>query len=785
MPGALPRAAQELLDGLNEPQRQAVSHVDGPLLVLAGPGSGKTRVITNRAAFLVASGVPPRNILAITFTNKAADEMRRRIEALGAASGMWIYTFHALCVRLLREFGSLVGVRPGFSIYDETDAGKLVQEAIERSGTSPSLVRADWARARISAAKARLQTPEAYASRDEGFEQAAVARVYAAYQRLLEERNAVDFDDLLMKVAQALHAHPDLTERLNVRFRYLLVDEYQDTNHAQYRIARALSQHHRNICVTGDPDQSIYAWRGADIHNILSFERDYPDAVTIRLEQNYRSTGHILAIASRLIRNNRRRKHKELWSQLGSGEKVTVWQFSEGGQEAEALARAIVAQRAAGRPYSDFAIFYRINAVSRGLEEALRHAEVPYRIARGVEFYNRKEVRDVLSYLRVLVNPADEVALLRIINTPARGIGKTTLDRLTTLAAERGVPLLDLLRTPGALDALGTAARKVRGFVELLDRLTPLTSASPDKAVSTVLTETGLEAMYAEEGEVQGESRIQNVQELVTAATRYASELPEDERPPTLAGFLSHVSLVSDQDAVDPTAGCVMLMTLHAAKGLEFPVVFLVGLEEGLLPHERALKVGRDDELEEERRLCFVGLTRARERLYVSYCRERVIRGQVTPRAPSRFLAEFEAPGAIEHVDRRIRQVISPLYANRPDIVPLVDDLSADEARSRLGGGSRWRREVDESERIFENGVPTDPRSTGRKRRPEPAPLPPPDSPFAGWREGSLVKHRMYGVGTLLWIRPAPGNTRAGVKFAGYGEKTLILEFAPIELLKR
>jgi DNA helicase-2/ATP-dependent DNA helicase PcrA len=760
-----------LLADLNEPQRRAVCHRDGPLLVIAGPGSGKTRVITRRTAYLVHTGVPARNILAITFTNKAADEMKKRIEALGVARGMWVYTFHALGVRLLREFGPLAGVEPGFTIYDEADSLKVVKQALEVCQISEALLKPDEARAKISDAKGRLQTPAEYQERADWYHTQAVGRVYEAYEQLLRQRNAVDFDDLLMRVAFTLRDHPDVTARLNVRFRYLLIDEYQDTNHAQYLIARHLSQHHGNICATGDPDQSIYAWRGADIRNILEFERDYPNAAVIRLEQNYRSVGHVLSVASRLIKHNRRRKHKDLWTENAAGEPVQVWQFADGVEESEQIAQTIADERQAGRTWNDFAIFYRINAVSRGLEEALRARAIPYRIARGVEFYGRKEIRDVLAYLRVLVNPADNVALARIINTPTRGIGKTSIDRLETYARETGRPLLDVVRAADDVPGLGAAGKRVRALADLLDRLRTVLDTSVSEAVSTVLAKSGLEAALKKEDEDGGEDRLANAQELVTAAIRYEQETEE----PTLVDFLNRIALTSDQDQVDEHAGRVMLMTLHAAKGLEFPIVFLVGLEQGLLPHERALAPPND--VEEERRLCFVGLTRAQERLFISHALERMIRGRPLPRPPSQFLREFDGEGLTW---RDFQRASSFPRATRSDtgFVPVVDDLPPDEA-ARLVPKRRFAVQSD---------VESDDAAPLRQRRPRREPAAPPTAaagPFSDWIPGTLVQHERYGVGTVLWLRPAPGQTRAGVRFAGFGEKTLILELAPVRKLER
>ncbi|MDD4868566.1 MAG: 3'-5' exonuclease, partial [Mycobacterium sp.] len=630
--------------------------------------------------------------------------------------------------------------------------------------------------ARISDAKGKLQTPADYLERADWFGAQALGHTYEAYQQLLEQRNAVDFDDLLMRVAVVLRDQPDITERLNVRFRYVLIDEYQDTNRAQYMIAHSLSQHHRNICATGDPDQSIYAWRGADIRNILEFERDYPDAVVVRLEQNYRSTQHICQIASQLIANNRRRKHKDLWTTNGTGEAVRVWQFTDGAEEAERIAQTIADLHAEGRPWNDFAIFYRVNAVSRGFEESLRARAIPYKIARGVEFYNRKEIRDVLAYLRVLVNPTDDLALLRIINMPPRGIGKTTIDRLRTYANESGRPLLEMLRHADEVPALQKAAKRLGEFVALLEKLKSVLETPVSEAVSAALTLTGLEETLRAEHDEGGEDRLANVQELVSAALRYEQEV-EDA---SLADFLNRVSLVSDQDAVDEQAGCVLLMTLHAAKGLEFPVVFLAGLEQGLLPHDRSL--GMHGDVEEERRLCFVGITRARERLILSRACERLIRGQLMPRPASQFLREID-DGSLEWENFQATSNRWQTPGRIEGLVPLVEDLPPEEA-ARLVPKRRLRAQPDSEAEGF---VPADDESPSRlpRKRERLQPAPSAGGPFADWQPGTLVRHERYGVGQVLWIRPAPGQTRAGLKFVGYGEKTLILELAPVSKLER
>ena len=763
-------AGASILADLNEPQRRAVTHRDGPLLVLAGAGSGKTRVITRRAAYLVHTGVPARNIVAITFTNKAADEMRRRIEALGAERGMWIHTFHALGVRLLREFGSLVRVEPGFTIYDQADQLRVLKEAMDAGSVSPQFHRPEAMQARISQAKNRLETPQDCAERAENFEQRSLARVYEAYEELLEQHNAVDFDDLLMRVAVLLRDHPEITERLNARFRYVLIDEYQDTNHAQYLIAHHLSQHHRNICATGDPDQSIYGWRGADIGNILEFERDYPDAVVVRLEQNYRSTPDILRAASKLISANRRRKRKDLWTDNRPGTPVRVWSFAEGRHESQRIAETITALRGDGRPYSDMAIFYRINAISRELEDALRHRDIPYQVARGVEFYGRKEIKDVLAYLRVLVNPRDEIALSRIINAPARGIGKTTLERLRRAAEQSEQSLMDVLRRADEVPTLkAAAAARVRKFTILLDQMKNLVEGSVADAVSKVLVLSGLEAALKQERESGGEDRLANVQELVTAAAGYDEETEE----PTLLDFLQRVALTGEQDAVDESAGCVLLMTLHAAKGLEFPVVFMVGLEQGTLPHERVLAGERD--IEEERRLCFVGITRAQESLYMTHAQQRLLRGKRVPRCVSQFLHELPDDATVwEQFEPPPRDAAGESPEAQDGFVPLDDQLPPEEARPPSRRARTGRLAPVEDEPCFS---PDDPTSV--------AAAPVTHSPYADWKPGTLVEHEQYGVGQIVWVRPSPGQSRALIRFAGYGEKTFVLEKAPVIKLER
>lgn len=747
----------ELLVDLNEPQREAVSHRDGPLLVLAGPGSGKTRVITRRAAYLTLGGVAPSSILAITFTNKATDEMRRRILALGVGRGMWVYTFHALGARLLREFGSLANVYPGFTIYDESDQIRTVKRAIEIANVGES-VKPEQCLHKISHAKNELKRPEDIEQTAGFFEDRAIARVYAAYQALLEQANAVDFDDLLSRVALLLRDNAGLCAQLSDHFQYILIDEYQDTNYAQYLIAKQLASSHRNLCVTGDPDQSIYRWRGANLNNILDFEHDYPEARVVRLEQNYRSKAKILKVASALISQNHHRKRKELWTENPPGEVVRVWQFADGRGEAEQIAEEISRERVEGRNYGDIAIFFRVAAISRGVEEALRARGIPYRMVRGVEFFNRAEIKDTVAYLRLMVNPRDDVSVLRVLNNPPRGIGDKSARRIQHAATESKRCILDVLRDAEMLGLPRKAATAALRFVEMLDEMRGLAGGSVAAAVRGVLHASGLERALRDEDEDGGEDRLANVEELINEATLHDTE----SETPTLEAFLERISLVSDQDAIDTEAGAVLLMTLHAAKGLEFPVVFITGLEQGLLPHERSL---RDNDVEEERRLLFVGITRARERLFLSFAMQRLLRGVLMPRSRSQFLGELDYESIEE---KRFGQ--APRWG-QADWGGAPQRKRWDEAGEFDAAPPRRRFGSEQDEPVFSPNDPVNTASLISER-------------YRDWTSGALVRHTAYGVGRLVWIRAGAGNTRASIQFPGVGQKTLILELSPVERVK-
>jgi len=628
----------EQLAALTPAQREAVDHIDGPLLVLAGPGSGKTRVITHRIANLLRHGIPARQILALTFTNKAADEMRARVERLAPGERVVMGTFHRFCARLVREYAPRVGLAENFTIYDTGDSKQVLKRSLEMAELDAELYTPDRIYGAISWAKNNLLTPEQYQPRPGNPLGSIVARVYPLYQSLLLQSNAVDFDDLLLHVATLLRENPETRMMLDARYRYILIDEYQDTNLAQYTIARALSIDAPNLAVTGDPDQSIYGWRGANLSNILEFEHDYPDVRVVKLEQNYRSTKRILRVADHLIGYNQRRKKKGLFTENAEGQSVRLVNFPTQRDEADGIAAYIATEVRAGRRRPrDFAIFYRVNALSRSLEFAMRDLGIPYQMVNGQEFYQRREIKDVLGYLQLINNPRDDVALLRVINNPPRAIGKSTIARLAEHAARHRMPLLDAARECGLIESLNKrAAVAVAKFVALYDRLSLHGSAPVEEIIGHVLTESGYRQFLQDSEHDEDQERLANVEELVTAARQFDEVHFGDS---ALEAFLEQSSLVNDTDAFESDSDRVTLMTMHAAKGLEFPVVFIIAIEDGLLPHERS----RDnvDELEEERRLFFVGITRAREELHLSLATKREFRGQRRYTVPSQFLMEL------------------------------------------------------------------------------------------------------------------------------------------------
>ncbi|MCX7409185.1 MAG: UvrD-helicase domain-containing protein [Planctomycetales bacterium] len=639
--------AASMKDDLTPSQRAAVEHFRGPLLVLAGPGSGKTRVITRRIARLIERGVRPWEILAITFTNKAARAMSDRVQALLPGKRIWVSTFHSFCARMLRDHGRSVGLQPNFSIYDTSDQQQIIKQVLSDQNLDAAHFPANKIGARISHAKNELLTPELYVARyGEGIGthlEAVVAKVYPAYQKRLLAANAVDFDDLLGHVARLLAENEELRSELDQRFRFILVDEYQDTNKAQYQIVAALSQIEPNLCATGDPDQSIYGWRGARIENILRFEQEFPDVTMIRLEENFRSTPEILQTADALISHNVQRKPKRLKTDNASGEQVELRLHRDGQDEANGIANEIAALVEAGeRQWKDFAIFYRVNALSRSLETALARQKISYQIAGGVAFYERAEIKDLLGYLRLIENPQDRVAFMRVVNTPTRGIGKSSLDKLVRWADGTGTVLLDAARQPGAVpDLPKKAAVQLRAFAGLIDELAQSSAGLVEALLKLVLRRTGYLRQFESSPDEDDMQRLGNIDELVSAARQYDEQEAKTEQGGSLGGFLETASLAQDIDSLDESTGAVMLMTLHAAKGLEFPVVYVIGVEQNLIPHERSLRENDIRQLEEERRLLFVGITRAEEKLVLTHTQRREIHGRSLSTIPSDFLQEL------------------------------------------------------------------------------------------------------------------------------------------------
>ncbi len=629
---------QELLQGLNDAQKSAVRHAEGPLLILAGPGSGKTRVITHRIAYMIAQGIPSWQIVALTFTNKAADEMRNRLNKLSPGNLTWAGTFHRFCSRLLRQYATLVGLQENYSIYDMGDSKKVLKHAIENAEIDVKHFSADKLGNEISNLKNNGVSVEHFAPRPGNVLDKIISKVYPEYQKLLQMANGVDFDDLLLHCVDLLRDNPELRESLDMKFTYMMVDEYQDTNRAQYQLIRLLNHSVQNLAVTGDPDQSIYGWRGANISNILDFEKDYPAVDVVRLEENYRSTKSILRVADQLISNNVRRKKKSLITANDEGKAVRLVAYPSPQDEAADIADSIALEIQKGnRKAKDYAILYRTNWLSRSFEHTLRQCGVPYQVLNGHEFYQRKEIKDIIAYLHLLNNPNDSVAFERVVNIPSRKIGKVTLTRLQRYARENSISMMESARNCEKIESIKKAVEKrILSFVHLMDGLSKEVDSEVEPVIRSVLTATGYREWLTDDGSEEAYERAGNVDELVVAAQEFDNEHPEDGG---LARYLEQAALVSDTDVWESDANFVTMMTMHAAKGLEFPCVYVVGLEDGLLPHERS--VGNDDEVEEERRLLFVGITRAEEELQFSRCLNRFRRGSYWPAIPSRFLMEL------------------------------------------------------------------------------------------------------------------------------------------------
>lgn len=643
-------------DTLNKPQKEAVFHTEGPLLILAGAGSGKTRVLTHRIAYLIEEkGVNPWNILAITFTNKAAEEMRQRVDSLVGigAESIWVSTFHSMCVRILRRYIDRLGYDNRFTIYDTDDQKTLMKEVCRKTDIDTKRFKERMLLSVISSAKNEMILPEEFELNAGGdFVQLKIAKVYKEYEAQMRANNALDFDDLLVKTVQLLETQPDVRENYQERFRYIMVDEYQDTNTVQFRLVSLLAGKYRNLCVVGDDDQSIYKFRGANIRNILDFEKEFSDAKVIKLEQNYRSVGNVLEVANSVIRNNKGRKEKTLWTDNEKGEKIRLRQFDTAYDEAQFIAEDIKDERAQGANYSDHAVLYRTNAQSRLLEEKFVAMNIPYKIVGGINFYSRREIKDVLSYLKTIDNGKDDLAVRRIINVPKRGIGLTTINRIQESAAARGIGFYDALSAPDLIPGIGRSASKLDSFAALIEYFK---GRSEESGVTDLLTEVIEKTGYTESLEADDpeelEARVQNIDELVSKAAVYEESCSDRGERPTLSGFLEEVALVADIDSVAEDRDYVILMTLHSAKGLEFPHVYLAGMEDGLFPSYMSISGDDPEELEEERRLCYVGVTRAEEKLTLTCARMRLVRGERQYNSMSRFIKEM--PSALIDTGKR------------------------------------------------------------------------------------------------------------------------------------
>jgi DNA helicase-2/ATP-dependent DNA helicase PcrA len=739
--------ASELLTDLTDAQREAVTHIDGPLLILAGAGSGKTRVITRRVGYLLSQGVRPQNILAITFTNKAAGEMRDRVEKLVPGNRVWVSTFHSFGVRMLRQYGDRLNIDKSFTIYDVDDRNRLVKSALSSAGIDDVKFTPDRLSGAISKAKNMLLTPKLYQETARDFFTQTVAKVYFAYEKALRAANGMDFDDLLYLPALALKLNEQLRADLDKRFKYILIDEYQDTNQAQYEIARRLSINEPNLCVVGDPDQSIYKWRGSDIKNILDFERDFPAAKVITLEQNYRSTQAILHAASVVIDRNKQRKKKALVTANPPGEPVRVLTFDNGLDEAEGVVERIRDAVGAGKvKYRDHAIFLRVNALSRTLESAFVKHGVPFQIVRGLAFFDRKENKDVLAYLRLVVNPADTVSFLRVVNEPPRGVGKVSLDKLIGYADRNETTLLAAAAraSQNIPEIKGKAATGLRDFCVLLAELRAQIDLPPHEMIRLLLDRSGYRKLLADSGDDEDADRLANIEELVTAAKQFYDE----DNTRTLPDFLENVALSADTDTFDGETDRVSVMTLHSAKGLEFPCVYLLAVEQGLLPHDRSL--GNDEDIEEERRLFFVGMTRAMRELTLCHSRLREFRGQALYQVPSMFLEEL--PPEVAHDDLSARK-------NLPR-------AALDEWRGKVGGTA--------------SGAGY---GTGQRT------LPPLKQPPAGaggeYAAGQVVQHADYGVGQISEVSGFGALRKVKVRFAAGGEKTFVADMVKLNVVQR
>jgi DNA helicase II / ATP-dependent DNA helicase PcrA len=725
--------SEKLLANLNKEQQAAVKTTEGPLLIMAGAGSGKTRVLTHRIAYLMAEKhVAPWNILAITFTNKAAREMKERVQALlgGAAEEVWISTFHSMCVRILRRDIDRIGINRNFSILDTTDQLSVIKNILKEKNIDPKKFEPRTILGTISSAKNELLTPEKFAKRASSYYEKIVSDVYEEYQQRLLRNHSLDFDDLIMTTIQLFERVPEVLEYYQYKFQYIHIDEYQDTNHAQYMLVKMLAARFQNICVVGDADQSIYRWRGADIQNILSFERDYPNAKVILLEQNYRSTKRILQAANEVIENNINRKPKRLWTENPEGKKIVYYEAMNEADEAQFVAGKIKEYVDGGkRRYSDFAILYRTNAQSRIIEEVFLKSNIPYQIVGGLKFYDRKEIKDILAYLRVIANPNDDISLLRIINVPKRGVGASSLDKIVRYASENELSIFEAL---AELEHIGLSARIAASLLEFRRQLEQWAQlqeyVSVTELVEEVLDKSGYREMLKAENTLEAQSRLENIDEFLSV-TKHFENVSEDK---SLIAFLTDLALISDIDQLNEANGnsedSVVLMTLHSAKGLEFPVVFLIGMEEGIFPHNRSLD--DEDEMEEERRLAYVGITRAEEELFLTSAQMRTLFGNIHVNPVSRFIREIPEE-LMEMINRRTLHAAAS-QAKQTGFRTTMASGSA-------GGGTTV------------------------------------------WKVGDKADHKKWGIGTVVSVRGEGEDQELDIAFPSpIGIKRLLAKFAPI-----
>ena len=757
--------SMSIYDTLNEPQREAVLHTDGPLLILAGAGSGKTRVLTHRIAYLIDErGVNPWNILAITFTNKAAEEMRQRVDSLVSfgAESIWVSTFHSACVRILRRFIDRLGYDNRFTIYDTDDQKTLMKEVCRKVDIDTKVYKERNLLAAVSSAKNEMIPPDEFELNAGGdFGQLKIAKVYREYEAQLKANNALDFDDLLVKTVQLLETQPDVLEYYQERFRYIMVDEYQDTNTVQFRLVRLLAGKYRNLCVVGDDDQSIYKFRGANIRNILDFEHEFPDAHVVRLEQNYRSTGNILNAANGVIRNNRNRKEKTLWTDNGEGEKIQLRQFDTAFDEAEYIAEDIKKEVQEGASYNDSAVLYRTNAQSRLFEEKFIAMNIPYKIVGGINFYARREIKDLLAYLKTVDNGQDDLAVRRIINVPKRGIGLTTINRIQESADERGIGFYEALLAPDLIPGVGRSASKLDSFAALIEYFKGQTEKeSITDLLREIIEKTGYVESLEAEDKVEAESRIENIDELVNKAAAYEEDCQDRGEEASLSGFLEEVALVADIDSLDEDQDYVVLMTLHSAKGLEFPHVYLAGMEDGLFPSYMTITSDDNEDLEEERRLCYVGITRAEEKLTLTCARRRMVRGETQFNKMSRFIKEIPME-LIDTGNRKIEEgtqiPVQNTYSHAKEAFrarPFASQFSASQSSGKTTGKQPFSS-LQKGSQIL----------AGK-------------SGSLSYQVGDRVRHTKFGEGTVLEIKEGGRDYEVTVEFDSAGVRKMFAMFA-------